>query len=287
MDIGRTFSTSFAMFRQRFWPLAGMWAVFFAIQMAGAVVLGIAAAVLGIAGLGADLEDPSALAGMGIGMVVLMMLFYAAYIVILLAQQAALVTLASPLEEPAFGAALARGFKSALPFLGITLIMLLAYFLFALVIGGVVGAAAAGGGAAGGVLAALLVVPALIYLACRFAVLVAVVAVDQVFNPLAAIRRSWEVTRGKVLGVFLAMIGFVLLSLVALGVPFGAIVLLLGSSTGGAGADPGAAFGVIALLFLVFVPLFVVYSLFAAAFNAALHSEVTGGGADSFEEVFA
>ena len=33
IDIGRVFSTSFAIFRQRFWLLVGMWLVFFAIQM--------------------------------------------------------------------------------------------------------------------------------------------------------------------------------------------------------------------------------------------------------------
>lgn len=287
MDIGRVFSTSFAMFRQRFWPLAGMWAVFFAIQIGAVFVLGIAAAVLGVSGLAADLENPAALAGMGTAMILLMVLLYGAYIVVILAQQAALVTLASPLEEPAFGAALARGFKSALPFLGITLILVLGYVLLAAVVGGVAGAAAAGGGSVGGILVALLAVPALIYLACRFAVLVPVIAVDQVFNPLTAIRRSWTVTQGRVLAIFLAFLGFVLLSLAALGVPLGALVFLFGSTTGGAEADPGAAIGALALVFLVFIPLFIAYSIYAAVFTAAMHSEVTGGGADSFEEVFA
>jgi len=286
MDIGRLFSTSFAMFRQRFWPLAGMWAVFFAIQIGAMIVLGIAAAVLGISGLATDLEDPAAIAGMGVGMILLLVLFYGAYIVVILAQQAALVTLASPLEEPAFGAALSRGFRSALPFLGITLIMVLVYFVLVLVLGGVAGLAAAGGGAAGSILVALLAVPAIIYLGCRFAVLVPVVAVDQVFNPLTAIRRSWAVTQGKVLAIFLAIVGFLLASLVALGLPFGLMVYLLGG-TGGGSADPGAAFGMVALGFLVFVPLFIAYSIYAAAFTASMHSEVTGGGAESLEEVFA
>lgn len=286
MDIGRLFSTSFAMFRQRFWPLAGMWAVFFAIQIGAMIVLGIAAAVLGISGLATDLEDPAAIAGMGVGMILLLVLFYGAYIVVILAQQAALVTLASPLEEPAFGAALSRGFRSALPFLGITLIMVLAYFVLVLILGGVAGLAAAGGGAAGSILVALLAVPAIIYLGCRFAVLVPVVAVDQVFNPLTAIRRSWAVTQGKVLAIFLAIVGFLLASLVALGLPFGLMLYLLGG-TGGGSADPGAAFGMVALGFLVFVPLFIAYSVYAAAFTASMHSEVTGGGAESLEEVFA
>ena len=32
MDIGRVFSISFAMFRQRFWLLLGMWLVFLVIR---------------------------------------------------------------------------------------------------------------------------------------------------------------------------------------------------------------------------------------------------------------
>ena len=34
-------------------------------------------------------------------------------------------------------------------------------------------------------------------------------------------------------------------------------------------------------------PLFIIYTIFASAYNAALHSEVTGGGAEAYEEVFA
>jgi len=33
--------------------------------------------------------------------------------------------------------------------------------------------------------------------------------------------------------------------------------------------------------------LFVVYTIFASAFSAALHAVVTGGGAERLEEVFA
>lgn len=286
MDIGRVFSTSFAMFRQRFWPLVGMWAVFFGIQIVAVFAMGIGVAVMGLGatGLGADLEDPAALAGMGIGMILVMVLFYGAYIVIALAQQAALVTLASPLEETSFGGALGRGFKSALPFFGIAVILILAYFLVALVVGGGIGLVAAGAGSAGSVVVAIMFLPVFVYLACRFAVLVPVVAVDQVFNPITAIKRSWDVTRGKVLSILLAIVGFLVLSAVAIGVPVGLFVATMGTS---GVADPSSAGGIVAIGFLVFIPLFIAYTVFASAFTAAMHSEVTGGGAETFEEVFA
>lgn len=283
MEIARVFSSSFAMFRQRFWPLVGMWAVFFAIQIAGSVVLGIGMVLMigGVAGSEPALDDLASIASLGIGMIIFLVLFYAAYVVILLAQQAAMVTLASPLEEPAFGAALSRGFKSALPFFAITVILMLGYFLIAGVFGGVAGAA--GGGSVISVVLALLSLPVLVYLACRLAVLVPVVAVEQVFNPIAAIKRSWAVTRGKVGDVFLALLAFVAVSLVALCLPF---VVIFGGLFAAQNND-GAAAGFAGVGVLLFIPLFIAYTIFAAAFTAAMHSEMTGGGAESLEEVFA
>jgi len=136
-----------------------------------------------VAGAEPALDDPASIASHRIGMIIFVALFYAAYVVILLVQQAAMVTLASPLEEPAFGAALGRGFKSALPFFAITVIGMLGYFLIAGVIGGVSGgvAGAAGGGAVVRVVLALLLLPVLVYLACRLAVLIPVESVEEVF----------------------------------------------------------------------------------------------------------
>lgn len=286
MEIGRIFSTSLAMFRQRFWPLVGMWAVFFAIQMAGSTLLGIGMVVTTMAGAasaGAGLEDPAAISGMGIGMIIFLVLFYGAYLVLLLAQQAAMVTLASPLEEPAFGAALGRGFKSALPFFGISVILMIGYFLLTGVTFGLAGLAGAAAGPAVGVVLALLFLPLLVYLACRFAVLIPVVAVDQVFNPITAIRRSWAVTKGKVLSILLAIIVFILLTLVALGAPFAVMFGGIFAAQDSEAVAAGFAIGGV----LLFFPLFIAYSIFAAAFTAVLHSEVTDGGAEALEEVFA
>ncbi len=289
MDIGRVFATSFAMLRQRFWLLVGMWAVFFAIQLAASIVLGIGMAVLGMAGaagMGAGIEDPGAIAGLGVGMIVFMVLFYGAYLVIVLAQQAAMVTIASPLEEPSFSAAMTRGFKSALPFFGIAVLMILGYLALVALMAGVLGAASVGGGTAGSaaaVVVALAFLPLLIFFACRFSVLIPVVAVDQVFNPVAAMRRSWSVTRGKVLRIMVAFLGFFGISLLALGVPFA----LLGGAIFAGQDNPAAVAGISIIGVLAIIPLFVIYMMFTSTFTAALHSEVTGGGAESLEEVFA
>lgn len=297
VDIGRVFSTSFAMFRQRFWLLLGMWAVFFAIQTAASLVLGIGLGTVGLAGAaalgGSGFDDPAAmddvgvLAGLGIGMIVFMVLFYGAYIVILLAQQAAMVTLASPLEEPAFGPALRRGFKSALPFIGIALLLLIVYAVLmaaSLAVAGALGAVA--GGSIGGLAGTLLILLAALYLACRFAILVPVVAVDEVYNPVTAIRRSWAVTQGKALSILLALLGFGAITLVVLGLP---LLMIIGAATGleGGGEPSAGAIGVIIIAGLALIPLFMAYSIYASAFTASLHVEVTDGGAERLEEVFA
>jgi hypothetical protein len=291
IDIGRVFATSWAMLRQRFWLLLGMFAVFFAIQSVGSMVLGIVIAIMGAAGamtLGSGLEDPGAVAGMGVGLIITMVLFYGAYLVLALAQQAAMVAIASPLEEPSFGTAMGRGFKSALPFFGITVLLMIGYFAIMLAVVAVAGVAGLGGETTGGVVGVVLIVllvPVMVYLGCRMIVLVPVVAVDQVFNPIAAIRRCWAVTEGRVLGIFLATLAFGLLSLLILGLPF---LLMFGSLLGSDGGEPGvAAIGGMLLGFLVLIPLFVVYTMFASAYTAALHSEVTGGGSERLEEVFA
>lgn len=284
MQIGRVFATSFAMLRQRFWKLAGMWAVFFAIQIAGSIALGVGIVMMSLSGMESleRLEDTTAIAGMGIGMLAMVVLFYGAYLVLVLAQQAAMVTLASPLEEPAFGPAMARGFRSALPFFAVALLLVTAYVALAVAMETATGGAGGENSAAGTVIG-LVLLPVALYLACRFSVLVPVVAVDQVFNPLAALRRSWVLTRGKVLSILLALIALTALMAVGLGLPF----VLVFSALPDGGQDSGASESVVLVGVLLIVLLFILVTMFAAAFNAALHSEVTGGGAEALEEVFA
>lgn len=288
INISRVFGVGFAMLRQRFWLLAGMWLVFLAIQIAVSTVLGIAMVIMGASGMaamGAGLEDPSALAGMGVGMIAISALVYAVSIAVVFAQQAAMVVLASPLEQPAFGAALVRGFKSVLPFAGLMLLIVLVYLAVSIAAAAVIGVLSFAGETAAvlaGGLMLLLAVPALIYAGGRLALLIAVVAVDEVYNPVAALRRAWGVTRGKVIGILLVLLATGLLALVVFGVPF---ALIFGAAL--SGADPSAATGTIMFGALLLFPMFVLYSLFAAAMAAALHAEVTDGGAERLEEVFA
>jgi membrane-anchored glycerophosphoryl diester phosphodiesterase (GDPDase) len=110
-----------------------------------------------------------------------------------------------------------------------------------------------------------------------------VVAVDQVFNPIAALRRSWSVTRGKVWRILLALLGFIGISLLMLGVPMALVfgIAYLGQDS------PAVTVIAVIIGFLLFIPLTVVFGIFTSTFTAALHCEVTGGGAERLEAVFA
>jgi hypothetical protein len=240
----------------------------------------------GVAAFGVGLQDPAAITGMGVGMLAFVALFYAAYVAILFAQQAAMVTLASPLERPSFGPALVRGFKSALPFFGIAVLMMLGYLAIMALISVLIVVLGLSGSAGGPIAAAamlLLFVPVMIYLGCRLAVIIPVVAVDQVYNPFTALRRAWSVTGGKVIGILLVLIGTGLLGILGLGAP---MALIFASAIGSDG-DPLATIGVGFVVLLLMIPLFILYTVFISAITAVLHSEVTQGGADKLEEVFA
>jgi hypothetical protein len=292
LDIGRVFSNTWAMIKQRFWLLVGMWAVFFGIQavyftVAGTFVFGSAMA---FGAVGAGLDSPEAvLGGLGIGVILLGAIFYIGYFVILFASQAASAILGSPIESGNFGEALGAGFKSGLTLLGVTVLMVILYLIF--VAGySLIFAALSFLGDAAGLVGALLFIPVGIYLALRFAVLMPVVAVERVFNPITAIRRTWEVTSGNVLGILLVTIVAIALALVFLGIPFFVIFGAAGAASLSDG-DPSAALSAAAIGsmlvgFLLFLPLYVVYSIVSVVINSCLHAELTDADQVSLEDTF-
>src|SRR5690606_8987105 len=163
------------------------------------LAIGVGAA--GMASI-ATMTDSGAFA-VGAGMVLVGVLFYLGYLLVAMAQYASLMLMASPLSRPPFGQAMGDGFRAAPALLLLLLVLLLVYFAAALVIG-VVGGVLSAAGEWGSALLLLILVPALIWLGCRMSLLFAVVAVDKVRNPFAAIARSWQLTRGHALTIFLA-----------------------------------------------------------------------------------
>lgn len=292
LEVGRVLSTSWTMTKQRFWLLCAMWLVYLVIQVVYSTVMGgfLGGSMLVFGMAGAGMDNPEALlGGLGIGVIVVMILFYAGYIVVAFAQQAAMIALGSPVEKPAFGDALTAGLKAGLTLTGVTVIVLAAYLvliagiaLLTLVFSFM--------GDAGPVLATLIFLPAMIYFGLRFVVVAPVVVVEKLFNPIEAVRRTWQITGGNVIGILLVMLANLAIAVVMLGIPVLIVFGTFGAIGAGAGdPDPAmaiAAFGTAIGAMLLLFPLFLVYTIVSAVINACLHAQLSDSETSKLEATF-
>lgn len=273
------------MVKERFGPLLGLWAVYFVITMALFVALAIGVGVAGMSRI-ATMTEGDAFA-VGAGMVLVGVLFYLGYLLVAMAQYASLMLMASPLSRPAFGQALSDGFRAAPALLLLLLVLLVAYFVAALVVGIIDGVLSVAG-EWGTALLLLILVPALVWLGCRLSLLLAVVAVDKVRNPFTAIVRSWHLTRGHALAIFLASLIVVVILMVV-----SAIVLLpsfgLLSSISGSSdlQNVGSAIGGFALLGIGGLVVSLLFNAGYCAFMAVLHGTLTTAAGEGAAEAFA
>jgi hypothetical protein len=129
-----------------------------------------------------------------------------------------LLALLSDRSRPTVGEALMSGVRLLLPYVGAQLLLSCIYGLLILV-PIAVGVATS---AATGVLVGLVAAVALAYLFVKFLLVSPVIAIEKTANPLAAMGRSWRLTKGNSLRLFF----FVLLLLVAL-VIVGAVVSMI------------------------------------------------------------
>ncbi|MDJ0642203.1 MAG: hypothetical protein QNJ15_05250 [Erythrobacter sp.] len=282
IDIGRVFANTFAMVRERWGPMLGLWATFFAALIVYFMIfgglLGGSAFLLGSA-MGGDGFGDDPLAGMGIGFFLMILVFYVGYFAIAFGQQGSMIAMASPFRRPTFGEAFSLGLKGGLSFLGVVLVLIVAYIVLALI--GALFVAMLG--EVGGIILAILVLPVAIYIGCRFAVLVPVIVVEGVFNPIKAITRTWEVTRGKALGIFVIYLIFTVVAGIALMLPFGIFFGSIYASIE-AGADPGI--GSVLFMGLLFMLVFIAFMLITASMVASLHAEISDSQAEDLSETF-
>ena len=184
------------------------------------------------------LSDPEAMQAQ-------MMAYYADYgwvfALVTLVQIAGYIALLSLLRDhrrPTVGEAIATGLKGLLPAIGVIVILALGGILVGVVVGLVMGllATALGGAAAViGVLLGLLLLVAFIFLMVRLSLWTPVIAIDKVFNPLRVLTRSWALTRGHALRLFVFFLLLVLVYFVVtivVGLIVGALAFVLGESGG-------------------------------------------------------
>jgi hypothetical protein len=240
-------------------------------------------------GEGEAMSADGAMAG-GAAMVLVLIVVYVGYLLVAMAQYASLITMASPTGRPTFGDALGAGWRAAPALLLLMVVLIVGYIAAALVFS-LFGVVVAATGDAGSVVLALVLLPVLVWIGCRLTPLFAVVAVDRVRNPFKAIGRSWRLTRGHALTIFLAslvlMVILLLICSVAL-LPSIGLLRSMADPAAMAGADAmGQAFGGMALFGVGLLVASVLFNLLYCAFMAVVHGTLTSATGEGMAETFA
>jgi hypothetical protein len=174
-----------------------------------------------------------------------------------------LLALMTDRNRPTVGEALVIGAKSFLPYIGTSILQSIVLVLVIL-IPFVAGISA---GIAVGLIVGLVAAVALAYLFTKFSMSIVVIVAERVMNPVTAIARSWALTKGNSLRVFL----FYVLLFIALMVI--AIVLSIVLGIIGALAGPDGVVFVSGLSNALFNMIFLAVYL---AVLAAVHRQLSG-----------
>ncbi|MCZ8018193.1 glycerophosphoryl diester phosphodiesterase membrane domain-containing protein [Novosphingobium sp.] len=282
-SVGQALSTAFEIFKARFVPMAILTVIYYAILFAIMGTVGMA--MIGSMAMGGGDPISSGAGALG-GMILLYLAIYA----INFWQQAAMCRLTSDRHEPSVGAAMTAGLGAILPLFGVLVLVLVAGFVVALVFGIAIGGAAMGTqSSAVGVIAGLAMLAGVIYLALRLSMTLPAIAIEDHRNPITALRRSWDMTRGHVLrllalfvivGVVMGLVGFTVLSATAGG--------MMASMAAGGGA-PGAVPSMAAMgsLFVAMVLFGLTLGIFLMALIGAIHRQLSGESVAEVEATFA
>lgn len=186
----------------------------------------------------------------------------------------ALLALLTDRSRPTVGEALQWGAKGFLPYIA-------AQLLLALGLGIVIGLPIAGAAMSGLPLVTFLVgligVVFMVYAMIKFSLVAQVIAIDRILNPVAALKRSWLLTKGN----SVRLLGFYFLLLLAIGVTSLIVTMIFGvvfAALGGQAELVGN--GVVSsAINAVFVVIFM-------AVLAAVHRQLAGPSAEAVQEVF-
>jgi len=184
-----------------------------------------------------------------------------------------LLTLLSDRARPTVGEALKTGAKLLLPYFGAQLlisVLLGLLILLPIAIGTAVSATA-------GVLVGIVAVVVFLYLFTKFLLTPAVIAIERQANPLTALGRSWRLTKGNSVRIFL----FVFLLFVAVAVVGGVFSMVVGLVLALGGAE-AAVIGQAVISGLVNA---VFYVLFLGVL-AAIYRQLAGTSTEEVRETF-
>lgn len=187
----------------------------------------------------------------------------------------AMLTLFTDRTRPTVGEAIRRGAAGILPYIAAQLLLGLAVGIAG---GTVLGIAGLTGQPLLVGVAVAAVLLAVVYAAIKTSLVAPLVAVEHMRNPVAALRRSWLLTRGNStrLGLFylLVIIAFVVIVSIVMALAGIVLALVAGAEAARiASAVLSAAFGA-------------VMSIFMVAILASVHRQLAGPSADTISQTF-
>lgn len=183
-----------------------------------------------------------------------------------------LLALLSDRGNPTVGEALNKGLRSIPSYIAAQLISALAA---GIAIGLPLGLIAAFAPPAITVVATFVLIIVLVYLIIKFSLIAPVVAIDEVRNPIKAIVRSWQLTKGNSLRILLFLF-LLLITIAIIGGLVSAVLTLILSAFGGAVATIGT--GLVSALVNT-----VVTVIFLVVF-AAIHRHLAGASPERLAE---
>lgn len=186
-----------------------------------------------------------------------------------------MLTLFTDRSRPTVGEAIRQGARAALPVLAAQVIVAFAVAAGVML---VLGAAIASGVAALKLLAGLALIFALAFVFARLSLVSPVVVVDGQRNPVAALRRSWDLTRGN---VFHLLAFFVLLLIAAL-----VLYLLINGALGFVVSLLASGETANAIKDLIAACLQAAISVYSVAVIAAIHRQLAGPSAEATARPF-
>ena len=184
-----------------------------------------------------------------------------------------LLALLTDRARPTVGEALKTGIVCLLPYIGAQLLIGFIFVAIVLVVLVVAGAAGAAAGAIVGLLAAV----AAIYILTKFSLTVPVIVIEGVMNPVRALGRSWSLTKGNSVRLFL----FFLLLLLA----FIVIAIVIGIAGAVVGFVAGEAATVFVSALINALTNMAGITLYLAVL-AAVHRQLSGGSPQALGETF-
>ncbi len=184
-----------------------------------------------------------------------------------------LLTLLTDRSRPTVGEALKSGAKLFLPYFGAQLLLSVVFGLLILV----PIAIGAGTSVAAGLLVGLVAVVAFFYLFTKFILTPAVIAIERQANPLTALSRSWRLTKGNSVRIFL----FMFLLFLAVGVVGAVFSMIVGLVLALGGAET-ALIGQAVISGLVNAVFYVIF----LGVLAAIYRQLAGTSAEAVGDTF-